>query len=62
MEARLDIPKLVTTGVEGASMETFDFPVGAGPFPGRSAAIGSAGAARVSERGDITRLGLSALG
>jgi len=37
MEARLDIPKLVTAGVEGASMETFDFPVGAGPFPGRSA-------------------------
>jgi thiamine biosynthesis protein ThiI len=37
MEARLDIPKLVAAGVEGASMETFDFPVGAGPFPGRAA-------------------------
>ena len=36
VEARLDIPALVTAGVEAASMETFDFPVGAGPFPGRS--------------------------
>lgn len=35
MEARLDIPALVTAGVEAASMETFDFPAGAGPFPGR---------------------------
>ena len=37
MEARLDIPALVTAGVEAASMETFDFPSGAGPFPGRPA-------------------------
>ena len=37
MEARLDIPALVAAGVEAASMETFDFPAGAGPFPGRSA-------------------------
>jgi tRNA uracil 4-sulfurtransferase len=37
MEARLDIPALVTAGVEAASMETFDFPAGAGPFPGHSA-------------------------
>jgi tRNA uracil 4-sulfurtransferase len=33
MESRLDIPALVRTGVEGAVMETFDFPVGAGPHP-----------------------------
>jgi thiamine biosynthesis protein ThiI len=38
VEARLDIPALVTSGAEAASMETFDFPEGAGPFPGRSAA------------------------
>jgi tRNA uracil 4-sulfurtransferase len=37
MEARLDIPALVAAGVEAATMETFDFPRGAGPFPGRSA-------------------------
>jgi thiamine biosynthesis protein ThiI len=37
MEARLDIPALVTAGVAAASMETFDFPAGAGPFPGRPA-------------------------
>jgi thiamine biosynthesis protein ThiI len=37
MEARLDMPALVTAGVEAASMETFDFPSGAGPFPGRPA-------------------------
>jgi tRNA uracil 4-sulfurtransferase len=33
MEARLDIPALVRAGVEGATMETFDFPVGAGVHP-----------------------------
>ena len=33
MEARLDIPALVRAGVEGATMETFDFPVGAGAHP-----------------------------
>jgi thiamine biosynthesis protein ThiI len=32
LESRLDIPALVTQGVEGASIETFDFPVGAGPL------------------------------
>jgi len=37
MEARLDIAALVRSGVEGAAMETFDFPAGAGPFPGRPA-------------------------
>ena len=37
MEARLDIAALIRAGVEGAATETFDFPVGAGPFPGRSA-------------------------
>jgi hypothetical protein len=26
-EARLDIPRLVAAGVEGAVMETFEFPV-----------------------------------
>jgi thiamine biosynthesis protein ThiI len=33
MEARLDIPALVRTGVEAATMETFDFPQGAGAHP-----------------------------
>ena len=37
MEARLDIAALVRSGVEGAAAETFDFPAGAGPFPGRPA-------------------------
>jgi thiamine biosynthesis protein ThiI len=35
MEARLDIPALVKAGVEAATMETFDFPPGAGAHPGR---------------------------
>jgi thiamine biosynthesis protein ThiI len=37
MEARLDIPALVRAGVEAATMETFDFPPGAGAHPGRPA-------------------------
>jgi tRNA uracil 4-sulfurtransferase len=37
MEARLDIPALVRAGVEAATMETFDFPPGAGAHPGRRA-------------------------
>ena len=37
MEARLDIPALVRTGVEAATMETFDFPPGAGAHPWRPA-------------------------
>ena len=32
LESRLDIPALVAQGVEGASVETFDFPLGAGPL------------------------------
>jgi len=36
MEARLDIPALVEQGVEGAILETFEFPPGAGPHPVRS--------------------------
>jgi thiamine biosynthesis protein ThiI len=35
VEQRLDIPALVSAGVEGASEEVFDFPAGAGPFPPR---------------------------
>jgi len=35
MEARLDIPALVRAGVEAATMETFDFPPGAGAHPAR---------------------------
>jgi thiamine biosynthesis protein ThiI len=31
-ESRLDIPALVAQGVEGASLEVFDFPPGAGPL------------------------------
>jgi hypothetical protein len=31
-ERRLDIAALVAQGVEGASLETFDFPEGAGPL------------------------------
>ena len=37
VEARLDIPRLVTQGVEAATQETFDFPPGAGPWPPRGA-------------------------
>jgi thiamine biosynthesis protein ThiI len=37
MEARLDIPALVRAGVEAATMETFDFPLGAGTHPARPA-------------------------
>ena len=37
VEARLDIAALVGSGVEGAATETFEFPAGAGPFPGRPA-------------------------
>jgi thiamine biosynthesis protein ThiI len=37
MEARLDIPALVRAGVEAATMETFEFPPGAGSHPGRRA-------------------------
>ncbi len=37
IESRLDIPRLVTLGVEAAAQETFDFPPGAGPFPSRAA-------------------------
>src|SRR5881397_4085281 len=34
-EAKLDIPALVSAGVEGAAEEIFDFPAGAGSFPPR---------------------------
>lgn len=37
MEARLDIPALVRAGVEAVTMETFDFPPGAGAHPARPA-------------------------
>jgi thiamine biosynthesis protein ThiI len=37
MEARLDIPALVRAGLEAATMETFDFPPGAGAHPARPA-------------------------
>jgi len=37
MESRLDIPALVKAGVEAATMETFDFPLGAGTHPTRPA-------------------------
>jgi len=37
MEARLDLPALVRTGVEAATVETFDFPPGAGAHPWRPA-------------------------
>ena len=45
-ESRLDIAGLVAQGVEGASLETFDFPVGAGPLrpmPARAARGGLPG-------------------
>jgi thiamine biosynthesis protein ThiI len=35
LEARLDIARLVTQGVEAAEQETFEFPPGAGPYPAR---------------------------
>jgi thiamine biosynthesis protein ThiI len=34
-EAKLDIPALVSAGVEGAAEEIFEFPAGAGSFPPR---------------------------
>ncbi len=37
MEARLDIQALVRAGVDAATMETFDFPPGAGSHPAQSA-------------------------
>ena len=37
MESRLDVPALVRAGVEAATMETFDFPLGAGAHPARPA-------------------------
>jgi thiamine biosynthesis protein ThiI len=37
VEARLDIARLVTQGVEAATLELFDFPAGAGPYPARGA-------------------------
>jgi len=37
LEARLDIARLVTQGVETAEQETFEFPPGAGPYPVRGA-------------------------
>jgi thiamine biosynthesis protein ThiI len=37
LEARLDIERLVTLGVESAEQEVFDFPSGAGPYPARGA-------------------------
>ena len=37
MESRLDISALVRAGVEAATMETFDFPLGAGTHPARPA-------------------------
>ncbi len=33
LEERLNLPALVKAGVEGAALETFEFPKGAGPFP-----------------------------
>jgi thiamine biosynthesis protein ThiI len=37
MEARLDLPALVSAGIEAATMETFDFPAGAGAYPAKAA-------------------------
>ncbi|MGH7374582.1 MAG: tRNA uracil 4-sulfurtransferase ThiI [Candidatus Rokuibacteriota bacterium] len=37
VEARLDIERLVTHGVEAAEQEVFEFPAGAGPYPARGA-------------------------
>jgi thiamine biosynthesis protein ThiI len=37
VEARLDIERLVTQGVEAAGQEVFEFPPGAGPYPARGA-------------------------
>jgi thiamine biosynthesis protein ThiI len=38
LEARLDLERLVTQGVEAAEQEMFEFPAGAGPYPPRGAA------------------------
>ena len=37
VEARLDIERLVTQGVEAAEQDVFEFPAGAGPYPARGA-------------------------
>ena len=37
LEERLHLPALVKAGVEGAQLETFEFPKGAGPFPAHRA-------------------------
>jgi hypothetical protein len=37
LEARLDLERLVTQGVEAAEQELFEFPAGAGPYPSRGA-------------------------
>jgi thiamine biosynthesis protein ThiI len=37
VEARLDLDRLVTQGVESATQETVEFPAGAGPYPARGA-------------------------
>jgi len=37
LEERLNLPALVKAGVEGAQLETFEFPKGAGPFPAHRA-------------------------
>jgi thiamine biosynthesis protein ThiI len=37
VEARLDLDRLVTQGVESAEQELFEFPAGAGPYPPRGA-------------------------
>jgi tRNA uracil 4-sulfurtransferase len=44
VESRLDVAGLVEMGVAGAELETFDFPLGAGPMrPPSAAARGGAG-------------------
>jgi thiamine biosynthesis protein ThiI len=37
VEARLDMERLVTQGVEATEQEVFEFPAGAGPYPARGA-------------------------
>jgi len=37
LEEHLNLPALVKAGVEGAQLETFEFPKGAGPFPAHRA-------------------------
>ena len=57
LEARLDIERLVTQGVEAAEQELFEFPAGAGPYPARGAAGRPVDGAHLRVTATLTFLG-----